>query len=507
MAVRLSTNIFYQRNVDNVNGHMADVSKLNIHLSEGKRVIHAADDPVAASSIARLKQNNALIDRYLLNSDIALAFSTTEEVTLNAVSSLYQRTRELAISVGNGTYNAQNREAVAVELEELKKELLSLANTKDGNSEFIFAGFEVETRPFQVNEFNGEVDYHGDAGVRKFQVGPGVTIDGNDSGEALFIDIPGGNKTFVSDFVDTNTGSGVIDEGVVIDDVVFDPTEADQYFFSFNEVPVGSPTEYSVFGVKEQGIAGDAEVKLIGIDQNDVNFIANSIDPLTVGDSENITFTENPVGSGQFDVQIAGSPAAATATSVYDSTNSNPQQIIIDGVTIEVTGIPVSGDTYEMTTHVGRTQYEPNQNIEFNGIKTTIKGYPTDQDGLELVPSNSESVFTTIQNFIDALRIPGEQDVDESKREMIMNNVRLQLDNAIERLTETRAKIGARIKTMENQRSSNEDFKLNSQTTISRLEDLDMAQAISDFERSQSALQVSQQTFVQLNGLTIFDYL
>ena len=78
------------------------------------------------------------------------------------------------------------------------------------------------------------------------------------------------------------------------------------------------------------------------------------------------------------------------------------------------------------------------------------------------------------------------------------------IDNAIENVSGVRTSVGARMRTIENQRESTQDFNLTNQKTLSNLEDLDMAAAISDFKMQMSLLEVSQQTFVQMQSLSLF---
>ena len=81
------------------------------------------------------------------------------------------------------------------------------------------------------------------------------------------------------------------------------------------------------------------------------------------------------------------------------------------------------------------------------------------------------------------------------------------LDSAIDSVLNTRALIGARMNTIESQRGSNDSFSLVLQENRSNLEDLDYAEAISLFEQQLVALQASQQTFVKVEGLSLFNYL
>lgn len=81
------------------------------------------------------------------------------------------------------------------------------------------------------------------------------------------------------------------------------------------------------------------------------------------------------------------------------------------------------------------------------------------------------------------------------------------LDSAIDEVLNTRASIGARLNTIDAQRGMNDSFDLLMQENRSSLEDLDYTEAISRFERQLLALQASQQSFVKIQGLSLFDYL
>jgi len=81
------------------------------------------------------------------------------------------------------------------------------------------------------------------------------------------------------------------------------------------------------------------------------------------------------------------------------------------------------------------------------------------------------------------------------------------IDSALDSVLDTRASVGARLNTIENQKSANDSFSLVLQENRSSLEDLDYAEAISRFERQLLALQASQQSFVKVQGLSLFNYL
>lgn len=81
------------------------------------------------------------------------------------------------------------------------------------------------------------------------------------------------------------------------------------------------------------------------------------------------------------------------------------------------------------------------------------------------------------------------------------------LDSALDAVMNTRVTIGARLNSIEGQRSANDNFSHLLQESRSKIQDLDYAEAISRFEQQLLALQASQQSFVKIQGLSLFNYL
>jgi flagellar hook-associated protein 3 FlgL len=85
--------------------------------------------------------------------------------------------------------------------------LLGVANSKDSQGDFIFAGNRTGAEPF-VSQAGG-VSYVGDEGQRMVAAGPGLQVATGDPGSGIFMDIPTGNGTFVVGATAGNTGSAV----------------------------------------------------------------------------------------------------------------------------------------------------------------------------------------------------------------------------------------------------------------------------------------------------------
>ncbi|WP_114417641.1 flagellar hook-associated protein FlgL [Marinospirillum perlucidum] len=94
-------------------------------------------------------------------------------------------------------------------------------------------------------------------------------------------------------------------------------------------------------------------------------------------------------------------------------------------------------------------------------------------------------------------------DVDKEAIRTSMDNI----DIAFEQLSQTRSQIGSRQNTLEAVINSNEDFELFAKKSLSELEDLDYAEAITRFQQQQMSLQAGQQAFSRVSQLSLFNYI
>ncbi len=81
------------------------------------------------------------------------------------------------------------------------------------------------------------------------------------------------------------------------------------------------------------------------------------------------------------------------------------------------------------------------------------------------------------------------------------------IDTAMSTLLSTRAKIGARLNAIDDQKAANDAFDLAVTDVRSSLEDLDYAEAVSRFNQQLTALQAAQQSFLRIQDLSLFNFL
>lgn len=219
--MRVSTSTIFDQGVFNIQRNQADLLKLQEQISSGRRVLTPADDPVSAGRSLELSQSKALAEQFARNTESATAAIGLAEGALQRYTSLLQDVRVLAVNAGNGALTASDRRSVATELRERYAELLGIANATDGNGLYLFSGYQGATRPF-TETAPGTVAYNGDQGSREIQTGPSALIAVSEAGSEVFQRIRTGNGSFETAAAAANSGTGVVDAGLVRDAAAWD---------------------------------------------------------------------------------------------------------------------------------------------------------------------------------------------------------------------------------------------------------------------------------------------
>lgn len=182
--MRISSNTLYDLGVNTISSQLTSLVKTQQQISTGRRILTPSDDPVASS--AALGTDNALnvTKQYLENIGNARSTLSLEESVVSNIKNVFQDARQTIVSAGNASLSAADRASLATSLRSNYNELLSLANSKDGQGNYFFSGFSTNTQPF--TQTSGAAVYAGDQGQRKLPITPTRQIDVSDSGQDLF---------------------------------------------------------------------------------------------------------------------------------------------------------------------------------------------------------------------------------------------------------------------------------------------------------------------------------
>lgn len=127
-----------QREVNRQLRLASEIARAQAQISTGKRLLAPSDDPVASARVSELNRTEANQATWRTNLDNAAALASNAEGVLDTLVSSFHRVNELMLAVSNGTLSAENREAVAIELESIAEEVAVLGNARDSRGEPLF---------------------------------------------------------------------------------------------------------------------------------------------------------------------------------------------------------------------------------------------------------------------------------------------------------------------------------------------------------------------------------
>jgi flagellar hook-associated protein 3 FlgL len=206
--MRVTQSLNQTQFLDAVNLLQSSINQTSNQMSSGLSFTTASQNPTAAGSVNNYKQTLAQSQQYGTNASSAQTNLSTEDSALSQIQTQLQALRNLALEANSGTLTNSNRTAIATQAVQIQNSLLALANTTNGNGEFIFAGFAAQTQPFTLSATGAT--YNGDQGQRQVQIAAGQTVADGDNGNTVFNQIKTGNGTFTVTAAAGNTGAGIV---------------------------------------------------------------------------------------------------------------------------------------------------------------------------------------------------------------------------------------------------------------------------------------------------------
>ena len=380
------------------------------YISSGKRIMSAKDDPSSNQTVKALDEELIQQNKYLRNINYIKNRNETIESNFIQIENNLLRFQQLMVQANNGSYGENEYSAITIELESLKDELLSFSNIQDENGNYIFAGYQTDKTAF-VTEADGSISYQGDLGQRELQSNDNIFIATNRSGQQVF----NSSANFLGDFdVDyiQNSSSFMVSSAKIVDPGAYDD--------------VTNPPPYT------------------------------------------FSFSDNLPG---------------TRLDVTDSLGNNIYQDL---------------------------NYVKGDDIEFNGVKIEISGEPRSGDSFEIHPSQSTSIFKTYEDAIAWTKqgpTGSMTPLDASKWLTQGQHLLEQMQSHIGHISLERAEIGNRLNQASRQESLIMDYSLELQTSKAVLEDLDYAAAVTKYEQATVNLDIAQQLFVSVRQLSLFNHI
>jgi len=403
--MRISTSSFYEQNVSAMGLQQQKLFKVQQQLATNSKFLSAGDDPVGAARSLGVSQTLSENAQYATSRQRASLALSTEENALNSVTSILQNIKALTVNAGNGTLTDADRASLATTIQSAYDQLVGVANTDDGNGQYLFAGFKSGSPPF-VAAAGGGVQYVGDQGQRLMQVDVSRQMSTGDDGRSIFQSVQGG-AGYVASSAASNTGSAV-----------------------FGSISIADATA--------------------------TNY----------GKDFTITFN-----GGNYTVMTKDVPPVVAGAGAY--TAGSP--VNFGGVQIKFTGKPADGDSFDVST----------------------------------AQNAGTDVFAAIGQLVTALRTPlaGGGEAAQAQLQNALATANRKVTNAHDNVLTVLSSVGSRQTELDALDSGGASRKLQEESYLSSIEDLDPYSAIAEFYQRQSSLQATQMTFAKLNSISLFNYL
>lgn len=407
--MRVASSTLYQQGLASMNLQQGSLLHIQQQLGTGRRILTPSDDPVAATRALGVSQAQAVNGQYATSRSQANIALAAEENALQSLTTVTQNIQTLLVQAGNGTMSDADRGSLATALEGLYNQLVGLANSDDGNGQYLFGGTRSGTAPF--SQASGAGVYIGDTGQQLLQVDVARQMPAGDNGRDVFMSVTGG-AGYVVKGNSANTGSA-----------------------TFGTVSITDPS-----------------------------------DPL-YGKSLQVTFQANAGGQMEYTITDMADPAAPALA--------------------------------------GPTAYNAQARIEIGGVTFNVSGEPKDGDTLTMQPAREAGtdMFANLQNVIDTLRKPTTTPGDQANLSNVLSTATRQFSNSLDNVLTVRASVGSRMQELDALDDVGTNRDLTYSQTLSGLQDLDYAAAITEYYQRQTALQGAQQSFMQIQGMNLFKYL
>ena len=294
--MQISTQNFFESSVKNMQKAQTEAAKSNEQLSTGKSLIRPSDDTVKLRTIGNLERAIDKVDAQNYNLDHLLIRYSTEESALRSASDVLIRMRELAIQASNGSVSTEDREIISIEIDGLKEQLFSLANTRDADGNSVFAGSRTGQLAF-VKADDGSISYQGDAEKMMVEIGNNRELPKNRNGLEVFagvrrIDETGEEKTI--EFFEALEDFKQVLKAEQKTQIIVEPDlfSADSGELTINGVQISKVDENPTLDELVEAVNAESKrTNVYAYKDEDGNFILENIEGL---ESEFILFGDTP---------------------------------------------------------------------------------------------------------------------------------------------------------------------------------------------------------------------
>ena len=188
MVSRVTSSSRYAQMIADMQMNQLNYERLTAQLTSGHKVMKITDDPIASVNILNTNKQLGQIETFEQNVGMATAELSALDDLLDLANGYLSQAWDKAVQANNQTYGESSLKALKVEIDEITKTMVDLANT-EYNDNYIFSGANTKTLTYTIK--NGNIIYNGTPSsdpnyARKTEVANGVFETINTTGDKVF---------------------------------------------------------------------------------------------------------------------------------------------------------------------------------------------------------------------------------------------------------------------------------------------------------------------------------
>lgn len=170
---------------NSMNNSSAQLGKLMQQMATSQRMMLPSDDPIASVRVLRVQREEASLAQFRSNIANVSGNLSTQEANLKSTSDAMLNVRDLLLWAANSN-TSEDLAAIAGELENIEKTILSFANVRDEEGRYLFSGTKSDVPAVTFDAVSNTYTVTGNDKYRQAAVANGVLVAENVTAMEVF---------------------------------------------------------------------------------------------------------------------------------------------------------------------------------------------------------------------------------------------------------------------------------------------------------------------------------
>ncbi|MCQ4259977.1 flagellar hook-associated protein FlgL [Stutzerimonas stutzeri] len=162
------------------------LGKLMQQMATGERMLLPSDDPISAVRVLRIEREEATLTQYRTSIANVSGNLSKQEANLKAASDTMLNVRDLLLWAANGSNTSEDLAAIANEMGNLERTILSFANVRDEEGRYLFSGTLSDRPAITFDAATESYQLTGNDQYRQAAVANGVLVEENVTAAQVF---------------------------------------------------------------------------------------------------------------------------------------------------------------------------------------------------------------------------------------------------------------------------------------------------------------------------------